>query len=171
MFFLSFMLDLSKYAGTNISYILNNCCGNILLLILVYVYTCFSLLHHIDVHEQQRLHFSDCRSILFNNVQCINLKERCAHYTFTYFLNHYLMGYWTIKGSWKISFWTRSKAHSLHSYFPLYENKRESWIHSKHLLKRGIFSSTMFKLCFQTNIYLFLPICVYLVYIVISLWL
>lgn len=71
----------------------------------------------------------------------------------------------------KISFWTRSKAHSLHSYFPLYENKRESWIHSKHLLKRGIFSSTMFKLCFQTNIYLFLPICVYLVYIVISLWL
>lgn len=39
-----------------------------------------------------------------------------------------------------------------YSYFPLYENKRESWIHSKHLLKRGIFSSTMFKLCFHSEV-------------------
>lgn len=81
-------------------------------------------------------------------------------------MNQYLMDYWTIEGTWKIPDWSSSEAHSLHSYFPLYENKREHWIQSKSWLERCMFRNTMFKICFypeKVQQSFFLAECVHIV--------
>lgn len=109
-----FFLDLSKYASSNIGYVLNSCCGNFLLLILVYVYSCFFLLHHIDIYKQQGVYNLDYLILLdlkkrnsdltnitvdiivFNNVQCMNIKVCCTCSTVIF-----LIIYWWITKQYK----------------------------------------------------------------------
>lgn len=147
-FFLSFMFDLSKYA--QILAIVWRTVVEIFCLILVYVYkcTCFFLLHHIDIYEQRKLNYSDnlilldfkkgnsgpynffsifsndCWCYCFQQCTRYKLKECCSHLFFKIII------WWIIeqnKGIKKISGWTRLKAYTVHSYFPLYEYKREFW--------------------------------------------